>query len=242
MSDLFTVVIAVDNKHLDELQVSLPTWIKFKGFDKYPFIVIYDVDQIHPADDRFEIFKNLNVEYVGWRSMMDAYQTQREKMLTALTVLPGKLVKTPWYLKIDTDCVATDNQKWFDESWLKKDYVFITNKWGSTKPANAIELLDKWAIDKFPGIKPLNIPYNMADGKINHKRIISWLFLCRTEWSKKMSEYLYDKENRYYKLPSISDKEYKVSQDTILWYLATLHNYKFKLFNFKQKGWNHIKI
>ena len=62
MSDLFTVVIAVDDKHLDELQISLPTWIKFKEFDKYPVIVIYEADQLHPADERFEIFKNLNVE------------------------------------------------------------------------------------------------------------------------------------------------------------------------------------
>lgn len=237
---MITVVVAVDDQHLNELQVSLPTWIKYKGFDKYPFLVIYDSNQLHPADDRFEIFKNLNVEYVGFKCPFDGYETQREKMLTALTIMPGLHVKTPWYLKIDTDCIATDDQKWFDESWLKKDYVFITNPWGTTKPANAIELLDKWAITKFPGIKPLNLPYDPSEGKIKHKRIISWLFLCNTAWSAKVAEYF--NHDGYYKLPSISEDEYKVSQDTILWYLAELHNYRYKVFKFKDKGWRHTRI
>jgi hypothetical protein len=242
MTDLLTVVVAVDNQHLNELLVSLPTWIKFKGFDKYPFLVIYDSSQLHPSDDRFEIFKGLNVEYVGFRNHLDAYTTQREKMLTALTVMPGLWVKTKYYLKIDTDCVATDDQKWFDESWLNKGYVFITNAWASTKPANAIELLDQWGAMRFPvsEFKPLNLPYDPADGKIKHKRIISWLFLCNTEWSAKVAEYF--NHDGIYKLPSISDKEYKVSQDTVLWYIATIQKDRYKVFNFKSKGFDHIKI
>ena len=241
MSDLLTVVVAIDNQHLNELLVSLPTWIKYKGFDKLPFLVIYDPKELHPADDRFEIFKNLNVEYVAFNQPLDVYETQREKMLTALTIMPGLHVKTPWYLKIDTDCVARDDQRWYDKLWLtNKDYSFITNPWGSTRPANAIELLDKWAVEKFPGVQPLNLPYDPAEGKIKHKRIISWLFLCNTEWSKEMGEHF--NHDGIYKLPSISDKTYKVSQDTVLWYLAELHGYKYKLFNFKSKGWDHVKI
>jgi hypothetical protein len=161
-------------------------------------------------------------------------------MLTALTVMPGKYVKTPWYLKIDTDCIATDNQKWFDESWLEKDYVFITNPWGTTKPANAIQLLDNWAVEKFPGITPLNLPFDPTADKIHHKRIISWLFLCKTSWSAVVAEYF--NHDGIYILPSISDKEYKVSQDTILWYLAELQGFKYKVFNFKRKGWDHRRI
>ena len=237
---MITIVVAVDDKHLNELQVSLPTWIKYKGFDKYPFLVIYDSSQVHPGDDRFEIFKGMDVEFVGFRDHLDAYESQREKMLTALTVLPGKYIKTPWYIKIDTDCLALDGQKWFDESWLKKDYVFISNPWGSTRPVNSIELLDKWAVEKFPGVKPLNLPYNPTEGKIRHKRIISWLFICNTKWSAKVAEYFND--DGIYKLPSISDTEYRVSQDTVLWYLAELQKDKYKVFNFKSKGWTHTKI
>jgi hypothetical protein len=238
--ELLTVVVAIDDHHLNELQVTLPTWIKYKNFDKYNFLVIFDESQINLHDDRLEIFRNLNVEYVGFRNTINAYQSQREKMLTALTVLPGLHVKTKYYIKIDTDCIATDDQKWFDESWLNKDYVFITNFWGSTKPSNAIELLDNWATNKFPNIKPLNLPYNPSENKIKHDRIISWLFICKTDWSKKVSEYFND--DGIYKLPSISDKEYKVSQDTILWYIATIQKDKYKIFNFKKKGFDHRKI
>jgi hypothetical protein len=237
---MITVVVAVDDQHLNELQISLPTWIKYKGFDRYPFLVIYDSNQLHPCDDRFEIFKNLNVEYIGFKCPFDSYETQREKMLTALAVMPGLYIKTKWYLKIDTDCVATDDQKWYDESWLKKGYVFITNPWGSTRPSNAIELLDKWAVKKFPNIKPLNLPYDPSAKKIKHQRIISWLFICDTEWSAEVGEYF--NNDGIYKLPSISDTEYRVSQDTILWYLAEIHKQKYKVFNFKDKGWKHTRI
>lgn len=234
-----TIVLAIDNQHLDELLISMPTWIKYKGFDKYPFLVIYDAAQVHPADDRFEIFKNMNVEYVAWKDPLSAYSTQREKMLTALTVMPGLHVKTPWYLKIDTDCLATDDQKWFDESWLQKNYVFISNPWGTTKPANAIELLDTWAGKKL-GTAPLNLPYDPAANKIKHKRIISWLFLCKTEWSREVAEYFND--GGIYKLPSISSTEYRVSQDTVLWYLAEAQKKRYKVFQFKDKGWKHTRI
>jgi hypothetical protein len=234
---MITVVVAVDNKHLDEIQVSLPTWLKYKNFAQYPFLVIYDADELHLSDPRFEIFKGLNVEFVSWKG---TYASQREKMLTALTVLPGKQVKTDYYLKIDTDCVALDDQKWFDESWLKKGYVFISNPWSSTRPANAIELLDHWTAHNIQQSRPLNLPYNMADGKIKHKRIISWLFLCKTEWSAKMAEF-FNKNGRY-ELPSISSTERKVSQDTVLWYLAESRGYKYKVFSFKSKGWDHIRI
>jgi hypothetical protein len=158
----------------------------------------------------------------------------------AKTVDGDYMTKKEWYLKIDTDCIATDDSKWFDESWLKKDYVFITNKWGSTKPANAIELLDQWMVTKKHDVKPLNLPYNKDDIKIKHERIISWVFLCKTSWSKEMNAYFY--YHGIYQLPSISSTEYKVSQDTVLWYLATVLNYKYKLFKFKSKGWLHTKI
>lgn len=246
--ETITVVIAVDNEHLDELQKTLPTWVEHKDFKKYPFLVIYDADQVALTDPRFDILKDFNANYVKWSDPDKIYNTQREKMLTALTVLPGLYVKTPWYLKIDTDCTATNNDKWYDESWLKKDYVFITNPWGYTKPANSIELLDNWADDYFDGTyKPLNLPYNPEDNKVKHKRIISWLFLCKTEWSYEVAHNFIQNEDKpddpvIFKLPSISDKEYKVSQDTILWYMAAIQKDKYKLFNFKDKGWKHGRV
>lgn len=162
---MITIVVAVDNHHLDELQTSLPSWIKYKEFNKYPFLVIYDDSQLQLDDVRFDIFKNINVSYIPVQK--GNYNSQREKMLTALTVLPGKHVKTDWYLKIDTDCIATNYDKWFDESWLNKKYVFITNKWNSTKPANAIELLDNWSANKFDNrYEKLNLPYNKNDKSI----------------------------------------------------------------------------
>lgn len=246
--ETITVVVAVDDHHLSELQKTLPSWLKYKNFGQYKFLIIYDSDQVKLSDQRFEILKNLQVEYISFSDPAKVYASQREKMLTALTCLPGIYVKTPWYLKIDTDCTALNDSKWFDESWLRKNYVFITNPWGSTKPANSIELLDKWSASRFNGTyKSLNLPFNPTEGRIKHNRIISWLFLCKTEWSRDISQsFILNPQNEkdpiVFKLPSISDKEYRVSQDTVLWYMATIRGDKYKVFNFKDKGWMHSRV
>lgn len=250
-TDQITVVVAVDDLHLSELQQTLPTWIKYKNFNKFNFLVLYDASQVSTEDDRFEIFKDLRVTYVPIYDSMHVFHSQREKMLTALTIMPAFFVTTPWYLKIDTDCIATNSDKWYDDKWLDKDYVFISNPWGYTKPSNAIDNLDKWAVENNIG-KPLNLPFNPDDNKIKHERIISWLFLCKTSWNKEIVKYLkianggWNNDeftyNDIYSLPFIDTDELKVSQDTTLWYLATITNKKYKLFKFKDKGWDHKRI
>jgi hypothetical protein len=243
-----TAVIAVDDHHLNELQKTLPTWVKYKNFKQFPLLVIYDSTQVKLSDPRFDILKDFKVDYVSFSDPLGVYKTQREKMLTALTALPGYYVKTPWYLKIDTDCTATNSDKWYDESWLEKNYAFITNPWGYTKPANSIELLDKWAASTFKGAyKPLNLPFDPTENKVKHQRIISWLFLCKTEWSRDVTKNIVYRDPAYpdvdiFKLPSISDTEYKVSQDTFLWYMAAIRGDRYKLFNFKDKGFTHGRV
>lgn len=237
-----TVVVAVDNVHFNELVKTLPTWLKHKNINQFKFLVIVDADEVNMNDARFKIFEGLEVKYVSIDNKLGLYKSQREKMLTALATLPGKYVDTKWYLKIDTDCIAINGDKWFDKTWLKKDYVFISNPWHKTKPKNAIQLLDEWSQKKFNGTyAPLNLPIDEENNCVRHKRIISWLFFCNTEWSQIITAPCVV-ENDYYKLPSISDKEYKVSQDTFLWYMAEIGKYRYKIFNFKSKGWRHIRV
>jgi hypothetical protein len=231
---MITVITAVDDEHINELAKTFPTWIKYKKLNEFPIQVIYDADQLNESDPRFDFLKEYKVKLIPWTG---SYFTQREKMLTALTLVPSDECRTDWYLKIDTDTTALNDSKWFDYTWLEKDYVFISNPWGSTKPANAIELLDNWAEKQFSGkFKRLNLPYKPEDKSIRHNRIISWLFLCKTNWSADMAQYCAGK------LPSISNTPRKVSQDTYLWYMAEATGAKYKTFKFKTKGWTHGRV
>ncbi len=231
---MITVLTAIDDEHVNELQKTFPTWIKYKKLNEFPISIIYDADQLSETDSRLDFLKEYKVTFIPWTGK---YASQREKMLTALTLVPANDIKTDWYLKIDTDTTATNNDKWFDYSWLKKDYVFISQPWKSTKPANAIKLLDDWSTKQFSGkFKKLDLPFDPNEKSIRHNRIISWLFLCNTKWSADMAQFCAGT------LPSISDIKRRVSQDTYLWYMAEITGKKYKTFNFKSKGWIHGRV
>jgi len=224
----FSIITAVDKQHLRELEQSYYSWVEYKQeFRKYPIKIIYDSSQVTLND--LKTFKRNDVEFIPWDGN---YKTQREKMLTALTVLPAQIVDTTWYLKIDTDTFALNNKSWVPEF---DDSVFITNHWGSTKPANAIETLDDWAdkVDYFKGTSRLNLPYDSNSGKIKHSRIISWLFFGQTKWTNEVTDCFLDTNK--YQLPF-------PSQDTCLWYCAMRKGYKYRTINFKELGFEHRKI
>ncbi len=69
-------------------------------------------------------------------------------MLTGL-VFAAQEVETPWYLKIDTDVVATPCRRWLDPRWFEPDAkgrpcAFIASPWSYTKPAEWIDRLEEW--------------------------------------------------------------------------------------------------
>jgi hypothetical protein len=232
----FTTIIAIDEKHQHELKYAWRTWEKFKPeITESPVILIVDKSSVDVNDNPFIGFiaKRNNVTCYDWNpSNPDIYKDQREKMLTSF--FPAlDLVKTKWYLKIDTDCIAVNDDKgWLNPDFYKDDPVFVSNPWGYTKPQNTFDLMDEWG-DKqklFDGFGRLNLPYNKDSDLVRHDRIISFVYFGLTEWSKNMMSSCYDGEN--FKLPF-------PSQDTFMWYCAARRKEFYKRIKYKNFGFEH---
>ena len=226
----FTLVIAVDSRHIKQLSYSFSTWIKYKKeLRDCPILVIHD-SLVHESDI-YDIIRR-PVEFVKWNPPENLYLDQREKMLTSMVLLPPKYVKTPWYVQIDTDAYSLNDKEWIEEEWLSDDTVIVANPWGYTKPANTIELLDNWG-DTVEGIKEfprLDLPYKPGSALVRHSRIASWIIFCKTDWHKSVLKFLPDEE--YVKLPF-------PSQDTFLFYCATRTKQKIVRHSFKKNGWGN---
>ena len=229
MENKFTLVVAVDNKHLHQFMYTYPNWIKYKDdLRNCKTVVIYDRTEINPRDQRLKKLGSINpnLSFFKWKSRK-RYKSQRDKMLTALVSAPRFCVDTPWYIQIDTDAYTFNNDKWIDDAWFSSEYKFIANPWGYTKPANAIDRLDDWA-DNIIGLNHnprLNYEYKEGSNKVWHKRIASWIICCNTEWCSKMVD-LIDK-NVYIDMPV-------VSQDTYFCYCADRRKELFLRYKFKR--------
>ena len=160
-------------------------------------------------------------------------------MLTALVSVPRVCVGTPWYLQIDTDAYAYNEDSWINEEWFDSDYKFVANPWNYSKPANSIEVMDDWA-DNIVGLKHnprLNYPYKEGPSRIGHKRIASWIIFCKTQWCNDMANLI--SKDTYMKMPV-------PSQDTYFCYCADRRKDPFLRYKFKRYGWtntsNHRKL
>lgn len=142
---------------------------------------------------------------------------------------------TPFYLKIDTDCFAiNDDKRWIDSIKDRYSYAFITNRWGYTKNADRIISLEDWADQQelFKTSPRLNLKPN-EHNTIVHSRIISFFFVGNTRWTNEMSGLCWNKD--HYDLPV-------PSHDTFLWYCAQRGKYPYKTYKFKQNGFNHFNL
>jgi len=182
----------VDRAHCEELRWVWPTWRCFKPeLMKMPAVVFYDASQLRPDDMPF-LREHPNLRFIPWE-LPNAWN-QRERMLTGFVHVPAREVRTPWYLKLDTDVVATGSGEWLKSEWFEPDAtgelpVFISAKWHYTKPRFLMDLLDHWG-DGIPALagKPrLNLPYSSAQSRLRHPRIISWLFFGRTDWTRQLA-------------------------------------------------------
>jgi hypothetical protein len=159
---------------------------------------------------------------------------QREKMLNGFVFGPASSVRTPWYLKLDTDSAAVAHGDWLQMQWFVpsddgKPPVFVTSPWSYTKPADAIERLDAWA-ESVPGLSEfpaLNLHPQPGSQLLAHKRIISWCFFGLTQWTTVMASYCAGR------LPT-------GSQDTFLWYCAARRGEFFRTVRMSKFGWKHI--
>ena len=229
-----TLVLCIDKDHIEELKFAWKTWNFFKPeiTNIQHKILLYDqdIENVIPTlsfiDDSFTIYKFVNKKY---------YASQRDAMLTSWFEAVRR-VKTKFYLKIDTDCFATnDNKDWISAIEDRNQYKIISNPWGYTKNPQRLINLDNWG-DNAINIKDyprLNLKPNEGSDKIIHPRIISFLGVFDTDWTNMVAESCW--KNDHYELPD-------PSQDTFTWYCAARRGDGIKRVRFKRFGFSHTKL
>lgn len=231
-----TLVLGVDAAHLEELRWVWPSWMRLKPeLRKMPAIVFYDARQVQPEDLGF-LSAHPNLRSVPWE--LPNACNQRERMLTGFVQVPAHEVITPWYLKLDTDVVAIGPGEWIKPEWFEPDPagevpVFISSKWGYSKPRFVMDLLDHWG-DGVPELaeKPrLNLPYTSANSRLRHPRIISWLFFGRTDWTRKVAAFAAPDG----RLPF-------PSQDSFMFYCAERLGCRYVRERMADYGWEHKRL
>jgi len=230
----FTTVVGLDREHIEELRAVWPTWVMFRPeIMRNPLLWVVDAFSGITLQE-LQAFHHQNARAWWWdwpthRGMEVPAITQRERMLTGL-VWAADSVETPYYLKIDTDVAAMGPGRWIETHWFEHDPVFVTSPWGYTKPADAIHRLDKWgdSISEMAVFPRLNIPFDPSAPRVRHRRIISYVFFGRTDWTCAMQ-----KLTHYERMPV-------PSQDTFLWYCAARRGDFFRTVKMKNYGWRHI--
>jgi hypothetical protein len=190
-----TLIVGLDGPHLKELRRTWPTWRQFKpDILQMPTVVFFDPTQVDPREASF-LNEHPLIRWIPWR--LEAARNQREKMISGFFHIAAREVSTPWYLKLDTDTVATGPGNWLQDQWFEKDAsgklpVFIAPRWSYTKPRYALDVLDDWAdgVPELARFPRLNIGYNSNSRRVRSKRIISWFFLGQTDWTKGLLPWL----------------------------------------------------
>ncbi len=240
----FTIVVGVDAKHLDQLRLTWPTWRKHKpSLQNKPIIVFYDHEQVNPEHIRL-IVDHPFLRLLSWPPAGIEYEgtsgdkwtdPQRHKMLAGFVHVPY-YIETPYWLKLDTDTIASGMDDWIDKKWFEDDPAIIAHRWSFTKPADQILKLDDW-VRRNPGLSWLNSKSDLRlkpkpdSDRIGHKRVISWCGFFNTGFTQWCSRWAARTCGKY-KLPV-------PSQDGFHWYCATRLGLPIKRINAKNKGWVH---
>ncbi|NUQ65972.1 MAG: hypothetical protein HUU20_26220 [Pirellulales bacterium] len=237
MSFSFTTVVACDVRHCDQLAMVWPTWRRCKPeIAASPLLLVCDaraggeawwrrrLDWLDHADRRIVLWDWPRGEGIGREAV-----TQRERMLTAFVHAPCKYVDTPYWLKIDTDTVATAAGPWYDPAWFAEAPALVASPWGYTRPGVWIDQLEAWA-DRHAQLglfEPLGLRVASGAGAVRHRRLASWLCFVNTAWSRLAASY--------------SPQRLPVpSQDTYHWYLAARRGDGIVRARMKNFGWASI--
>jgi hypothetical protein len=239
----FTTIVALDEKHFYEFFWSFSTWEKMKPeIVNAPMIIIYDSDQLDfdnyktMAEKHVKFIDHLkskkNITFVPFKVTSNIYANQREKMLTSFFVAT-KLVKTKWFLKIDVDALASNNDKgWLHKELFDGDPVCCSSPWGYTKPPDTFDVLDAWGNTQVPlrNFPELKLPYEKGSDLVKSNRIISFVYFGLTEWTNQMASMCF--KDGAFKLPV-------PSQDTFMWYCAERRKENYKRIKYKKFGFEH---
>lgn len=238
----FTVVLGIDKHHLEQLRLVYPTWVEHKpSLVKHPFVVFCDwnisYDEVlnvlsHSSNVRLVRWPPAGIIYMG-DPLSKWENPQRYKMLSGFVHVPAAEVRTRYWLKIDTDTVASGIDDWVSQDWFRGNPAIISHPWGYTKPANQMLELDKWAEETRSSLfeyPPLNLVPNSPE-LLRHKRIISWVAFFNADFTIMCSQ-LATKNCGVGKLPVRS-------QDGYLFYCAKRMGREVKRVNMKSLGWKH---
>ncbi len=242
----FTLVVGVDKRHLWQLSHTWPTWKKNKpGLLKGPMVAFFDHEQVTVEQIR-AIVDHPNLSCVAWPPGDHKYGTektdkwndpQRSKMLAGFVFVPAAVVETPYWLKLDTDVVATGQDDWIDPVWFQNDAVLISHPWGFTRPPDQMLKLDKWVEVNFNKMSSeictgsLNLAPKPGEDRVCHHRIISWCSFFNTKFTQICAD-LAKKTCAPGHLPV-------PSQDGYVWYLAMRMGYSVLTTKMKKRGWQH---
>lgn len=225
----YTIVCGVDYKHLEQLQQTFRTWKLHKpSLLKQPMLVFFDRE-----DTTYKMVRSAiphpNLEAQPWPLNGVSYEpkpeeerfgnAQRYKMLAGFVYVPAFHVKTPYWLKLDTDVIAAKTDNWIEESWFDDRPAIVAHRWSFTRPADQMLQLDKWVEDNPSMLRvlaakpPLDLhPATPEASRVGHKRIISWLGFFRTDFTKQAAKWA-----------SVTCGEGllpAISQDGYMWYCA----------------------
>ncbi len=243
----YTLVLGVDARHLQQLSIVWPTWRRHKpSLVRQPTVIFYDREEVTPLDISKVLGDTCSsgTTLVSWPPEGVTYpqgttrwdNQQRYKMLAGFVHVPPAFVKTTYWLKIDTDVVATGNDDWIDPHWFSGHPAIVSQRWGYTKPADQMDRLDEWSqrieSDDFPFLlPPLRLHPRPNANSVAHKRIISWCAFFRTEATTSAASYA--EHNCGLGLLPVP------SQDGYLWYFCARQGWPVVRTQMKSRGWKH---
>lgn len=222
----FTILVAVDATHIDELRLSYATWRRHKPTTmQRPLRVIcdaYSLKSSHQLDFLCDHPGGVQFNYPTW----GADWPVRERMLAGF-VFGVKWISTPYYMKLDADTIATGHDDWISPEWFTGSPAVIASPWGYTKPASQLAAFHGWS-DQHPQAFPLPMPRHEISGNIaKHRRMISWCQFGNTDWTWRMAEL----ELERLPIPS---------QDGFLSLCAARSGATIRYVKMKELGWQHI--
>lgn len=244
----YTLVVGVDRYHLEQLAWTWPTWRKHKpSLLDHPMLIFCDTKQIG-MDDVRRVVDHPDLMVVEWNGVQHVEgdvemptdkwsDPQRYKMLSGFVHVPADHVNTKWWLKLDTDVVASGQDNWIDPSWFDGDPAIVCQPWGFTKPADQMLKLDRWVESNAERLRamaerpPLNLAPAPGSDRVRHKRIISWCGFFSTALTSLAARWA-DATCGRRQLPVRS-------QDGLLWYVAIRLGLEVKRVQMKRLGWQH---
>lgn len=233
----FTTVVGCDARYCKQFAMVWPTWRRYKPeILASPLLVVCDaaaggqswwrrrLDWLDHPDWRVVLW-----DWPGRQAGRSDAVSQRERMLSAFVYAPCEHVQTRYWLKLDTDAVATAPGAWFDREWFAGSPALVSSPWPYTKPGVWIDRLEEWG-DGHPQLgafASLGLRSPPGAATFRHARIASWLCFVRSDFGRLAASY--------------APKRLPVpSQDTYHWYVAARRGERITRRRMKDYGWAPI--